>query len=100
MSVRSPTHRPVFLSQSSSIASVRCPPLWLVLDVVLLMFDGTPTRLSANGSIKPRYLQCLKRALDLVFHQHHEKRPFMSSIIYIVGLVVVVVAVLSFFGLR
>jgi hypothetical protein len=28
------------------------------------------------------------------------KRPFMNSIVYIVGLVVIVIAVLSFFGLR
>ena len=31
---------------------------------------------------------------------HHSKGPFMNSIIYIVGLVVVVIAVLSFFGMR
>jgi small-conductance mechanosensitive channel len=32
--------------------------------------------------------------------QSHAKEKFMSSIVYIVGLVVIVVAVLSFFGLR
>jgi len=31
---------------------------------------------------------------------HQERENRMSSIIYIVGLVVVVIAVLSFFGLR
>jgi small-conductance mechanosensitive channel len=35
-----------------------------------------------------------------VFVSSITRSPFMNSIIYIVGLVVVVVAVLSFFGLR
>ena len=38
--------------------------------------------------------------MDAVGIPNHHKVPDMNSIIYIVGLVVVVVAVLSFFGLR
>jgi len=37
---------------------------------------------------------------DLNFYHRQQKRQFMNSIVYIVGLVVIVLAVLSFFGLR
>jgi hypothetical protein len=36
----------------------------------------------------------------LHFHQLAQTEPSMNSIVYIVGLVVIVLAALSFFGLR
>ena len=39
--------------------------------------------------------------LGAAFHRClHSKEPIMNRIIYIVGLVVIVIAILSFFGLR
>jgi len=35
-----------------------------------------------------------------VMHAHQPERKNMNQIIYIVGLVVIVIAILSFFGLR
>jgi hypothetical protein len=46
-------------------------------------------RLEQVFHLAPRSLFCL-----------HRKEPVMNRIVYIVGLVVIVIAVLSFFGLR
>jgi hypothetical protein len=67
------------------------------------MFAGTPTGLCMSGSMNVRnpWIReqgCFWRPCSVA--NFNQKGFPMSSIIYIVGLVVVVVAVLSFFGLR
>jgi len=53
--------------------------------------------LHVNGRFKSSWNQVLGAA----FHRClHSKEPIMNRIIYIVGLVVIVIAILSFFGLR
>jgi hypothetical protein len=67
------------------------------------MFASTPTALCVSGSMNIRNLWIreqdpLLRSCSVA--NFNQKGYPMNSIIYIVGLVVVVVAVLSFFGLR
>jgi hypothetical protein len=65
------------------------------------MFGSTPTARFMRGSMKVRNPRIREQdmLLRVLFQLQSERLP-MNSIIYIVGLVVVVVAVLSFFGLR
>lgn len=70
------------------------------------MFANTPTGLGVSGSMNvqnpwTRGHGFFLRPCSPLFHYQLQSERFpMNSIIYIVGLVVVVVAVLSFFGLR
>jgi hypothetical protein len=62
------------------------------------MRDGAQNPAPGKGSLNVGVLQSALNSR--VGFQTHVKENQMNSIIYIVGLVVVIIAVLSFFGLR
>ena len=64
------------------------------------VLPGAPTELRVSGEMGSSTVWNQALRLILPIHQRQQKRPFMRSIVYIVGLVVIVLAVLSFFGLR
>lgn len=64
------------------------------------MRAGVPSIRAAKGTIETcaHWIPAIRQAIRS-FNPHERGNP-MSNIVYIVGLIVIVVAILSFFGLR
>jgi hypothetical protein len=64
------------------------------------MLAGIPTALSISGAMEARNLRIQARDPVIELLSTSTIEALMNSIIYIVGLIVIVLAALSFFGLR
>jgi hypothetical protein len=64
------------------------------------MFAGVPTSLPLRVAIQVQFCVSGHAGWFLNYSQLPSKGLPMNSIVYIVGLVVIVIAVMSFFGLR
>jgi hypothetical protein len=64
------------------------------------MLAGIPTALSISSAMEARNLRIQARDPVIELLSTSTIEALMNSIIYIVGLIVIVLAALSFFGLR